>query len=95
MSKRYDSRMKSEHFDDLTAQLRPLEELEGERADTGPLEGAIRVDDRVPVPNGVIEPEPKHWLGIDFVVLMIAALMLVFIAFIAWQISLMPGPAKP
>lgn len=95
MSKPDDSRMRSEHLAELTAQLRPLEELEGQRADNGPLEGAIIVDDRVPVPNGVIEPESKHWSGIDFVVLMIAGLMLVFIAFIAWQISLMPGPGKP
>ena len=94
MTKRHDSRMRSGHLAELAAQLTPLEELEGRRADTGPLEGAIIVDNRVPIPNGVIEPESKR-SGIDFVVLMIAVLMLVFIAFIAWQISLMPGPAKP
>jgi hypothetical protein len=94
MTKRHENRMRSAHLTELAAQLKPLEELEGRRADTGPLEGAIIVDDRVPVPNGVIEPETKR-SRIDFVVLMIAVLMLVFIAFIAWQISLMPGPGKP
>ena len=95
MSNQHDNQMRSEHLAESAAQLTPMEESEGHPADTGPLEGAIRVDERVPVPNGVIEPESKRWLGIDFVVLMIAALMLLFIAFIAWQISLMPGPAKP
>jgi hypothetical protein len=92
MTKRHDER--NEPLAELTAQLKPVEELEDHRADTELLEGAIRVDDRVPIPNGVIEPESKR-SGVDFVVLMIALLMLVFIAFIAWQISLMPGPAKP
>ena len=95
MTERHDNQIRSKHLTELGGQLKPLEELEGDRADTGPLEGAIRVDDRVPAANGVIEPEPNRWLGIDFVVLMITGLMLVFIAFIAWQISLMPGPGKP
>ena len=95
MNNQQDNQVRSEHLAERAAQLVPMEELEGHRADTGSLEGAIRVDERVPVPNGVIEPESKRWLGVDLVVLMIAGLMLIFIAFIAWQISLMPGPAKP
>jgi hypothetical protein len=85
----------SEHLAELGGRLRPLEELEGERPTTGPLEGAIRVDERVPVPNGIVEPESRHGLGFEKVVIIIAILMLGFIAFITWQISLMPGPGKP
>jgi hypothetical protein len=76
--------------------LRPLEELQGERTPSGPLEGAIRVDDsQATVPNGIIEPETKGRFGVEWVVLVISVLMLVFIAFIAWQVHLMTGPAKP
>jgi len=76
--------------------LKPLEELQGERTPTGPLEGAIRVDDgQVPVPNGIIEPQTSGRFGIEWLVLVISLLMLVFIAFIAWQVHLMTGPAKP
>ena len=76
--------------------LRPLEELQGERTPTGPLEGSIRVDEgRVPVPNGIIEPETRGRFGIEWLVLVISLLMLLFIAFIAWQVTLMTGPAKP
>ena len=87
--------MTSEHWAEVGARLRPLEEIAGQESTTGPLEGAIRVDERVPVPNGIVETESKHGLGIEKVVIIIAVLMLGFIAFIAWQISLMPGPGKP
>lgn len=87
MSNPHENQIRSEQLAEPAAQAT--------REDTGPLEGAIRVDERVPVPNGIIESESKTWLGVDLVVLMIAGLMLVFIAFIAWQISLMPGPGKP
>jgi hypothetical protein len=90
-----ETKIGSENWRETAEQLKPLEELEGKRADSGPLVGAIRVDDQVPVPNGVIERETKKRFGIDQVVLIIAGLMLVFIAFIAWQVFLMSGPAKP
>ena len=78
------------------AKLKPPEELQGQESPTGPLEGSIRVDEtHLPVPDGIIESDSKSWLRIESVVLVIAALMLVFIAFIAWQVSLMSGPAKP
>jgi len=91
----HDTRKGNESFAELTAHLKPLEELVGEKSPTGPLNGAIRVDDQVPVPKGVIEPEPQGWLGIERLVLIIAGLMLAFIAFITWQVYLMTGPAKP
>lgn len=93
MSNQPKDQIRSEHSAEPDAQP-TRERLQGHRAHSGPLEGAIRVDEHVPVP-GVIEPESKRWLGVDLVVLMIAGLLLVFIAFIAWQISLMPGPGKP
>lgn len=87
---------RSEHLAELAAQLKPLEESAGHRTPTGPLEGSIRVDEiDAPVPNVIVQAESKRWLGIEMVVLIIAGLMLVFIASIAWQISLMPGPGKP
>lgn len=89
------TRKGNENSAELATHLKPLEELEGEKSPTGPLKGAIRVDEQVPVPNGVIEPEPQGWLGIERLVLIIAGLMLLFIAFITWQVYLMSGPAKP
>ena len=90
----------------LAAQLAPLEEQDGHaaihqrageqppdnsRAD--PVFGAIVVDnDNLQVPKGIMEGgDEKTFLGMEPVVLVILALMLAFIAFIAWQISLMPA----
>ena len=86
----------NEDLTELVAKLKPLEELQGEKSPTGPLQGAIRVDEtHLPVPEGIIESDSKSWLRIEAVVLVIAGVMLAFIAFIAWQISMMTGPAKP
>lgn len=89
----------------LAAQLAPLEEQDkhatmhelagaqgpdNSRAD--PLFGAIVVDnDNLRVPQDIMEGGgEKTYLGMEPVVLVILGVMLVFIGFIAWQISLLP-----
>ena len=91
--------------DRLAAQLAPLEELDkpaaehqiGHRVDaasytTDRYFGSIIVDNehmKVSTDFGDAEEE-KQFLGIEPVVLVVLILMLIFIGFIAWQISLMP-----
>jgi len=92
--------------DELAAQLAPLEEQDKPAAEQqigSHLEptngqqkrdyGAIVVDNvNLTVPKDIIEGgEEKQFLGIEPVVLVVLILMLSFIAFIAWQISLMPA----
>ena len=89
--------------DQLAAQLAPLEEQDKPAAEQqigAPLNiasdrhfGAIVVDnDNLNVPTDIIEtPEERRFLGMEPVVLVVLILMLCFIAFIAWQISLMPA----
>jgi hypothetical protein len=57
--------------------------------------GAIVVDDKsLNVPEDILEDRGGggKFLGMEPVVLVILGLMLVFIAFIAWQVSQMPPP---
>jgi hypothetical protein len=90
----------------LAAQLAPLEERAkpddvkrvGVNASSGngqadPQYGAIIVDqDTLHVPKEMMEGgDEKSFLRMEPVVLVILALMLTFIAFIAWQISQMPA----
>lgn len=88
----------------LAAQLAPLEELDkksaarqlgatvapGSIAESG--FSAIVVDNNnLQVPKEILEEGGERtYLGMEPVVIVILALMIVFIAFIAWQISLMP-----
>ena len=89
----------------LAAQLAPLEELDSRSAaaqlgtDPAPRDpqadphyGAIVVDnENLHVPQDMMEGgNEKTYLGMEPVVLVILGIMLIFIAFIAWQISLMP-----
>lgn len=89
----------------LAAQLAPLEELDKAsmpkqitssphlgNAQADPHYGAIVVDnENLNLPNDMMEGrDEKTFLGIEPVVLVILCVMLTFIAFIAWQISLMP-----
>ena len=89
----------------LAAQLAPLEEQDipaaehqlGSHLDaaSGHADrhfGAIIVDNEsLKVPTDIVETKPeKRFFGIEPVVLVVLILMLSFIAFIAWQISLMP-----
>ena len=90
----------------LAAQLAPLEEQNKPAAESQlgtPLEtagnqvdgrfGDIIVDnDDLKVPADIMEtPGGRHFLGIEPVVLVVLILMLVFIAFITWQITLLPA----
>lgn len=89
----------------LAAQLAPLEELDKKSAVkqlpvsaqlgdplADPNYGAIIVDNEgLHIPQDILEGgDEKTYLGMEPVVLVILGVMLVFIAFIAWQISLMP-----
>ena len=91
--------------DQLAAQLAPLEEQDKPAAEqqigsplnvaTGQADryfGSIIVDNEdLKVPTDILETQTKKpFLGIEPVVLVVLILMLSFIAFIAWQISLMP-----
>jgi hypothetical protein len=92
--------------DQLAAQLAPLEEQDKPAAEhqlgsplnavTGEADrhfGAIIVDNEdLKLQTDIIETrEEKQFLGIEPVVLVVLILMLSFIGFIAWQISLMPA----
>jgi hypothetical protein len=89
----------------LAARLAPLEELDKNSAVkqlavspqpvdplADPHYGAIVVDNEgLHIPQDILEGgDEKTYLGMEPVVLVILGVMLVFIAFIAWQISLMP-----
>ena len=89
----------------LAAQLAPLEEQYKPVAEhqsgsnqnsingqTARDYGAIVVDnDNLKVPTDMMETRgEKRFLGIEPVVLVVLIIVLSFIAFIAWQISLMP-----
>jgi hypothetical protein len=91
---------------ELAAQLAPLEELNTSGAATAvassshigdhpvdPHYGAIVVDSEgLNLPKDIMEGSGgKTVLGMEPVVIVILAVMLSFIAFIAWQISLMPA----
>lgn len=90
----------------LAARLAPLEEIDRQAAKqqlpgaqrsivSQPETGfsAIVVDkENVLVPKDIMEgSDARRFLGMEPVVLVILGLMLTFIAFIAWQISLMPA----
>jgi hypothetical protein len=90
--------------DQLAAQLAPLEEQDkpaaeqqiGSRVDAARRAdrhfGAIVIDNEsLNVPTDIMDTqEKKRFLGIEPVVLVVLIIMLGFIAFITWQISLMP-----
>jgi hypothetical protein len=80
----------------LVAQLAPLEQQDRNAAikhgaidGSNHGEGAILVDSPV-LPKGIAEDEARGIFGIEPVVMVIVALLLAFIAFIALKISQMP-----
>ena len=90
----------------IAARLAPLEEQDKPAAEqqigdaycsvsehADPHFGAIVVDNEsLNVPTDIIGTQgEKHFLGMEPVVLVVLVLMLTFIAFITWQISLMPA----
>ena len=85
---------------DAAERLKPLEETE-EFKDSPQVEGrqrvaddTIRVDSKnVPMPESLIDDDEREGASIfrlESVVLFVLAFMLAFIAFVAWQITLMP-----
>jgi hypothetical protein len=82
----------------IAAQLAPLEEQNRDAAqkqgasENGSNQGGKIVIDKqdLQIPKGVNEAEGASPLGIDPIVIVIVALLLAFIAFIVWQVSLMP-----
>ena len=92
--------------DQLAAQLAPLEEqdkpaaekqvgssLDAPNVQSNQDYGAIVVDNvNLNVPKDIIEGQnEKQFLGMEPVVVVVLMIVLGFIAFIAWQISLMPA----
>jgi len=92
--------------DQLAAQLAPLEEqntpaaehqisnhLNSSNGEASRDNGAIIVDnENLKVPTDIVEGrDGKRFLGIEPVVLVVLIIALSFIAFITWQISLMPA----
>lgn len=90
----------------LAAQLAPLEEVDKSSAAKQLGVGPPLVEDKVDphfaaivvdneglhVPVDIMEGgNEKTYMGMEPVVLVILGVMLIFIAFIAWQISLMPA----
>jgi hypothetical protein len=84
----------------IAERLKPLEETE-EFKDSPQVEGrqhgaddTIRVDSKsVPMPEHLVEDEDREGAAIfrlEPVVVSILIAMLIFIAFVAWQITLMP-----
>jgi hypothetical protein len=79
----------------LAAQLAPLEEQDrrsaAQQLGTDPDYGAIIVDnENLSVPKDIMEADEKRFLGMEPVVLVVLSIILIYIAFIAWQITLMP-----
>lgn len=76
----------------LAAQLAPIEEQTRQVAGATQESGAIIVNnDLGNLSTDIVERKREGILGIEPVVLVIVGVMLAFIAFIAWQVSLMPG----
>jgi len=91
------------HEDDLAERLTPLEETEAFRESEqtdgrpGAVKDTIRVDSssvRLPEKFLAEERGAADTFRLHPVVVAILAVMLAFIAFVAWQITLMPPPAK-
>lgn len=85
--------------EELAARLAPLEETDafeesGQRNGSAKRDDTIRVDrNSVRMPERFLEEErdAAEVFRLDPAVLFILIVMLVFIAFVAWQISLMPA----
>jgi hypothetical protein len=84
---------------DEAARLTPLEETKAfedspqKDGRPGGADDTIRVDSKsVPMPEHLVEDEREgaNIFRLEPVVLFLLAIMIAFIAFIAWQISLMP-----
>jgi hypothetical protein len=87
-----------DHKPDEAERLTPLEETEEFKdspqvESTRPADDTIRIDNTsVPMPESLLEEEREgsSIFRLEPVVLFVLILMLAFIAFIAWQVTLMP-----
>ena len=87
-----------EHKPDEAERLTPLEETEEftespQVESSRPADDTIRIDNKsVPMPDHLMEDEREgsSIFRLEPVVLFVLVFMLAFIAFIAWQITLMP-----
>ena len=106
LSNRFHLRRRKGDTREMAARLAPLEEQNGRAAkpqsplgqlgdNGGALQevGAIVVDNTPgPLSNDIMDSTVgKTFLGMEPVVLVILAVMLAFIGFIAWQVSTMPA----
>ena len=96
---------RKKHTDELSAMLAPLEELMPEAVPPPPPgqsvngdyhDATIRVDSSsIKTPEKLLhEDEPREGLRIFYLeplVLVILSILLAFVAFVAWQITLMPA----
>ena len=82
---------------ELSAELAPLEEQTGDGVRPGSANGGTIIVDKssVKLRGGFAEEDKttSHILGLDPIAILILILTLAFIAFIAWEISLMEPPA--
>jgi hypothetical protein len=91
-----------QHEQEMAARLAPLEETQAfkeseQHEGDGSAADTIKVSNQsVKMPDTFLDEE-RDGAGVfrlEPVVLAILVVMLIFIAFVAWQITLMPAPAK-
>jgi hypothetical protein len=94
----YTGERKKGNTAELSAKLAPLEEKRGEGVKPGSGNGGAIIVDKssVKLPGGFADEDKatSRIFGFDPIAIVILILMLAFIAFIAWQVSLMEPPAN-
>jgi hypothetical protein len=101
---RFGRRREKGHTRELAGRLAPLEEqMDAAKTHQATPNGKPAMDDTIRVdtaalklPEKIVEDEREgaDIFHLDSVVVYILLVMLAFIAFVAWQITLMPTPAK-
>ena len=101
---RFGKRREKSQTQELAGRLAPLEEqMDAAKAHQALPDGKSTVDDTIRVNTSTLklpekfvadEREGADIFRLDRVVVYILVCMLAFIAFVAWQITLMPPPAK-
>ena len=94
----YTGERKKGNTAELSAQLAPLEEKTGDGVKPGSNNGGAIIVDRssVKIPGGFADEDKatSRIFGLDPIAVVILILVLAFVAFIAWQISLMEPSAN-
>ena len=91
-----------DHKPDEAERLTPLEETpafeDSPQKDSARIDDTIRVDSKsVPMPESLMDDEEREGASIfrlEPVVLFVLVFMLAFIAFVAWQVTMMPEVKK-